>query len=66
MTTERTRSVNALTALLRTRILGIDALKPLSSEQITDVSRWRLGKDALFLTIARAETAKPNPSTAAS
>ena len=55
MSTERTRSVNALTALLRTHVLGLDARKPLSSEQITDVSRWRSREEELSLSFARAE-----------
>jgi transposase len=55
MSTERTRSVNALTALLRTHDLGLDARKALSGVQITDVSRWRAREEELSLTIARAE-----------
>ena len=58
MTTERTRSVNALTALLRTHVLGLDARKPLSNQQITDVSRWRSREEELSLTIARAEAVR--------
>ncbi len=55
MSTERTRSVNALTALLRTHDLGLDARKALSGGQITDVSRWRAREEELSLSIARAE-----------
>lgn len=55
MSTERTRSVNALTALLRAHNLGFDARKALSGDQITDVSRWRAREEELSLSIARTE-----------
>ena len=58
MSTERTRSVNALTALLRTHVLGLDARKALSGEQIIGVSRWRARAEGLSLTIARAEAVR--------
>jgi transposase len=58
MSTERTRSINALTALLRTHDLGLDARKALSGDQITDVSRWRVREEELSLTIARAEATR--------
>jgi len=38
---ERTRAVNALTALLRVHDLGIDARRALTNRQITTISRWR-------------------------
>jgi transposase len=41
MTTERTAAINALTALVRTVDLGIDARHRLSTDQITQISRWR-------------------------
>lgn len=41
MSTERTAAVNALIALLRVVDLGIDARKPLSGTQISEVTRWR-------------------------
>jgi hypothetical protein len=41
MTTDRTRTVNALTALLRTNELGLDARSSLTGSQILEVSRWR-------------------------
>lgn len=55
MSAERTRSVNSLTALLRTQDLGVDARRPLSGAQITEVSRWRVREEDLSLSIARAE-----------
>lgn len=41
MTGERTRAVNALTALLRTLDLGIDARRPLAAATIARVAAWR-------------------------
>lgn len=41
MTTERTATINALTALLRVVDLGIDARKPLTAKQVSEVARWR-------------------------
>ena len=58
MTTERTRAVNALTALLRTNVLGLDARKPLSSGQIIEIARWRAREEELSLSIARAEAVR--------
>lgn len=39
MTTERTATVNALTALLRVTDLGLDARKSLATNQISEISR---------------------------
>jgi transposase len=55
MTVERTKAVNALTALLRVHDLGLDARKALTGAQIVEVSRWRAREEALALTVARAE-----------
>jgi transposase len=44
MTGERTRAVNALTALLRTIDLGVDARKPLTARQVAAIAAWR-GRD---------------------
>jgi hypothetical protein len=41
MTGERTAAVNALTALLRTVDLGVDARKAPNSSQISEIARWR-------------------------
>jgi transposase len=41
MTGERTRAVNALTALLRTVDLGVDARRALSTATITTIASWR-------------------------
>ncbi|MGM7775149.1 IS110 family transposase [Arthrobacter sp. KNU-44] len=58
MTTERTRSVNALTALLRVNDLGLDARKPLTGTQIAEVSRWRAREEPLALSVARSEAVR--------
>ncbi|WP_461172108.1 IS110 family transposase [Arthrobacter sp. Z1-9] len=55
MTTDRTRAVNALTALLRVNDLGLDARKPLTGTQIAEVARWRAREEHLALSVARTE-----------
>lgn len=55
MTTERTATINALTALLRVVDLGIDARKPLTTKQVGEVARWRARAEALATAVARAE-----------
>ena len=58
MTTERTATINALTALLRTAALGIDARKPLTANQIAQVVRWRTPAEDLATSTARAEAVR--------
>lgn len=58
MTTERTRGVNALTALLRVNDLGLDARKPLTGTQIAEVSRWRAREELLATSVARSEAVR--------
>lgn len=58
MTTERTRAVNALTALLRVNDLGLDARKPLTAAQIANVTRWRARDEPLAASIARSEAVR--------
>ena len=55
MTTERTATINALTALLRVVDLGIDARKPLTPTQVAEVARWRTRSEDLATATARAE-----------
>lgn len=55
MSKGRTRSVNALTALVRGNDLGIDARKSLTAAQITESSRWRDRREELSISIARTE-----------
>jgi transposase len=53
---ERTRSINALTALLRSHHLGLDARRALSGSQISTIARWRARSEELGLAAARAES----------
>jgi transposase len=55
MSTERTATINALTALLRMSDLGIDARKPLTAKQVNEVARWRTRAEDLATATARAE-----------
>jgi hypothetical protein len=58
MTTERTATINALTALLRIADLGIDARKSLTAKQVGEVARWRDRVEDLATTTARAEAVR--------
>lgn len=58
MTGERTSTVNALTALLRTHDLGIDARKALTSAKVTEVAKWRERDEELAIRVARAEAVR--------
>lgn len=55
MSGERTRAVNALTALLRTVDLGIDARRALTTTTIAAVAAWRNRSDNATLAVCRAE-----------
>lgn len=55
MTTERTAAINALTALLRSFPLGIDARRALSKTQVTAVAKWRARSEDISLVTARTE-----------
>lgn len=52
---ERTRSINALTALLRTVDLGIDARTSLTKKQFAVITAWRTRQEDLATTVARRE-----------
>lgn len=58
MTTERTSTINALTALLRTTDLGIDARRPLTSTQVTEITRWRARAETVAAATARTEAVR--------
>lgn len=58
MTSERTGTINALLALLRVLDLGIDARRPLTGKQVSEVSKWRSRKEAVEMVIARAEAVR--------
>jgi transposase len=55
MTAEKTRATNALTALVRTVDLGVDARRPLSLGQVRVIAAWRTRIEPLEIAIARAE-----------
>lgn len=55
MNADRLRSINALTALLRTHDLGVDARKALTLNQIREVGAWRRREEPLSLSVARAD-----------
>jgi transposase len=56
MTSERTRAINALNALLRTQALGIDARRKVNRPAIRTIAAWRSRKsDTLAIATARAE-----------
>lgn len=57
MTRSTTAMINALTALVRTGDLGVDARHPLSKKQIRHISAWRTREtDTYSQTVARSET----------
>lgn len=59
MTTERTRTLNALTALTRRFDLGIDARRALTTRQITTIAAWRAHPtDLIDARTARAEAVR--------
>ncbi len=51
---DRTRSVNALNALVRSNDVGIDARKKLTPTQVEEILRWCEREEELALGIARA------------
>ncbi|MCI1676065.1 MAG: IS110 family transposase [Ancrocorticia sp.] len=56
MTRQATAMINALTALVRTNDLGVDARHPLSKKQIRQISAWRTRETDTYLqTVARSE-----------
>lgn len=58
MSTQRTASVNALTALLRVFDLGLDARRSLTDRQIALVASWRSRKEDLALGVARHQAVR--------
>ena len=58
MSTERTATINALTALLRVVELGIDARGPLTAAQITTAGAWRARQEDLATSTARWEATR--------
>jgi len=59
MTTERTRAINALNALLRTHDLGIDARRKVNRATIHTIAAWRTRRhDTLTVATARHEATR--------
>ncbi len=58
MTSERTATINALISLLRVLDLGIDARRPLTGRQVSEVAKWRSRTEAIEMVIARAEAVR--------
>lgn len=59
MTRERTATINALTALVRTEELGIDARKPLTTAQLRQICSWRARRgETVDVAVARAEATR--------
>ncbi|GAA2085875.1 IS110 family transposase [Aeromicrobium halocynthiae] len=55
---ERTRCVNALTSLLRSHDLGIDARRSLTTRQIATIASWRRREETIGTMTARAEAVR--------
>jgi transposase len=58
LTRERTRAVNALTALVRIADLGMDARHPLAAGKIGEISRWHPREEDLAAATARTEAVR--------
>ncbi|MGP9846301.1 transposase [Brachybacterium sp. 107] len=55
---DRLRCINALTALVRTHDLGIDARRAMTGTQIAMIVSWRRRKETLGAATARAEATR--------
>ena len=58
MAAERTRCINALTALVRTVDLGIDARHRLTAAQVTQIAGWRSRDEPAWITTCRQEAVR--------
>ncbi|MDJ1370226.1 IS110 family RNA-guided transposase [Gulosibacter molinativorax] len=58
MTQQKTMNMNALNALMRVNVLGVDARSALTLTLIREVSRWRSREEPLALSVAREETVR--------
>ncbi len=56
---QRTANRNALTALLRSVDLDVDARKPLTDAQIRVIAAWRIGRGATAAAAAASKTIQP-------
>jgi transposase len=55
---DRLRCINALTAVVRSHALGVDARRPLTATQITTIAGWRRRDEPLGTATARAEAVR--------
>src|SRR5699024_5467942 len=55
---DRLRCINALTALVRTHDLGMDARRALTGSQIATIASWRRREETLGAATARAEATR--------
>lgn len=55
---ERVRAINALTAMVRSHALGIDARRALTATQIKEIARWRRRSEPNGIATARAEAVR--------
>jgi transposase len=55
---DRLRCINALTALVRSHDLGMDARRALTRSQITTIAGWRRREESLGVATARAEAVR--------
>lgn len=58
MSNKRTATINPLTALLRVTDLGIDARRPITARQITQVAAWRARAEEIATATARTEATR--------
>jgi len=58
MNNERTRHINTLTALVRTRDLGVDARRRLTTTQITTIAAWRSREEEPWVAVCRREAVR--------
>jgi len=58
ITADHTRTINTLTALVRTIDLGVDARRPLTKTQITQITAWRHRGEPIAEATARREAVR--------
>ena len=55
---DRLRCINALTAVVRSRDLGVDGRRALTASQISTIVGWRRRKASLGVATARTEAVR--------
>ena len=58
LNTERTRCINAMTALVRSHDLGVDARTSLTPQQIATIANWRRREEPFGIATAPAEAVR--------